>query len=675
MKGLFTRIPLRVKLYASSVLSLILLGILVVLFLNIKNMMADLTAQEEEFNVISSDILSTERAIRDYINNNIKIVDMENKYNALSASLQNGPIKDIFSSLWEKIVEFEKNRVRNEAIDSKISELAQSSIEMSNGFITSMSEQLADEIKRHDVTVLQRKTIAGAIVNTSANYEIIVRFLRLKEDPSQRGEMLNFINILLDNVERDIKMLANTPFHTLAIEAKRLNTEVKKLVIEYTMHVDRQNAIEVEVTETVDNIILLLEKQSASQRQEFSQTIQQGFFIFFLVISISVVCSLLITWLTNRDIFRQIGGIVSIAQRIADGDMEAKVETGGAGILGKLTLALQTMVVSLKSMVNDAEKSREEANKQAELSTVAMEEAKEARQEALDAKRKGQLEVADHLDAMVRQLSDSSQSLRSKVDQVSAGADSQNRSLTETATAMEEMNATVLEVANNAEQAAGNSELAKDHAQTGASIFNEVISSIGNIQAQATIMKEGLGELGNRAEGIGTILDVISDIADQTNLLALNAAIEAARAGEAGRGFAVVADEVRKLAEKTMQATREVGEAIHAIQQETSTNISAMEQASEAVEHSTDLAGKAGEALDQIVESVLSSTDQVRAIATAVVEQTHASEEITRTIETVNQVSSDTADNMSQSREALEELADLATRISAFISKLREDSK
>ena len=130
-----------------------------------------------------------------------------------------------------------------------------------------------------------------------------------------------------------------------------------------------------------------------------------------------------------------------------------------------------------------------------------------------------------------------------------------------------------------------------------------------------------MGELGKQAQGIGQIITVIEDIADQTNLLALNAAIEAARAGEAGRGFAVVADEVRKLAEKTMSATREVVDFVGAIQDCAQKNVVATDSAVKLVEESTGLAGQSGEALHAIVGMVQRTADQVRAIATASEEQ------------------------------------------------------
>jgi methyl-accepting chemotaxis protein len=166
-------------------------------------------------------------------------------------------------------------------------------------------------------------------------------------------------------------------------------------------------------------------------------------------------------------------------------------------------------------------------------------------------------------------------------------------------------------------------------------------------------------------------MGVIGDIADQTNLLALNAAIEAARAGDAGRGFAVVADEVRKLAEKTMGATKEVGQAIASIQSGTAANLAAMDGAVHAVEGSTGLAEQAGGALKEIVALVESTADRVRCIAAASEEQSAASEQINRAIERINRISEVTAESMTRSSQAIAGLSGLSANLRAVTESMQ----
>ena len=167
-------------------------------------------------------------------------------------------------------------------------------------------------------------------------------------------------------------------------------------------------------------------------------------------------------------------------------------------------------------------------------------------------------------------------------------------------------------------------------------------------------------------------MNVISDIADQTNLLALNAAIEAARAGEAGRGFAVVADEVRKLAEKTMASTNDVGNAIKAIQESTAKSMTGVDQAVERIGEATDLASRSGQALQEIVRNAEATADQVNAIATASEEQSAASEEINQTIVEVNDMSRQTAEAMAEAAKAVTELADQAQNLTGLIHEMKQ---
>ena len=295
----------------------------------------------------------------------------------------------------------------------------------------------------------------------------------------------------------------------------------------------------------------------------------------------------------------------------------------------------------------------------------------EQQRQAKAATARGIVQAAERIEGVVEVITSASEELSAQVEQASRGADEQAQRVGETATAMEEMNATVLEVAKNAGNAAATSGQAKTQAEEGAAVVARVIAGIGEVQRLSLGLKDDMTALGRQAEGIGAIMNVISDIADQTNLLALNAAIEAARAGEAGRGFAVVADEVRKLAEKTMAATKEVGEAIAAVQDGTRKNIGNVDQAAHKVEEATELAAKSGDALRAIVALVDTTTDQIRSIATASEQQSATSEEINRAIEAVNRISSETSDAMRQSAQAVLELANQAQSLRALTMDMK----
>ena len=185
-------------------------------------------------------------------------------------------------------------------------------------------------------------------------------------------------------------------------------------------------------------------------------------------------------------------------------------------------------------------------------------------------------------------------------------------------------------------------------------------------------LKQDMLQLNTHAQAISQIMGVISDIADQTNLLALNAAIEAARAGDAGRGFAVVADEVRKLAEKTMASTHDVGNAINAIQESTSKSMASTDNALEQVNQATGYASQSGQALNEILETVLGMADQVNAIATASEEQSAASDEINLSIEHVNEMAKQTATAMAEAASAVAELARQSQNLGLLVNEMRQ---
>ncbi len=280
-------------------------------------------------------------------------------------------------------------------------------------------------------------------------------------------------------------------------------------------------------------------------------------------------------------------------------------------------------------------------------------------------------DAASKASATSERMAAASRELSERIDQANGGAQEQDGRVQETVTAVEEMNATILEVARNAGETAKNAQEAGTRAREGADLVVQVVAAVGGVRDASARLKENMRGLGQQAQGIGAVLGVISDIADQTNLLALNAAIEAARAGEAGRGFAVVADEVRKLAEKTMHATKEVGEAITGIQRGTTETERMVDEAAAAVDAATNLAGRSGESLAGIVSVVEAAGDQVRAIATAAEQQSATSEEINRSVESISRIASETADAMAQSARAVAELAELAESLSALVAEIR----
>ena len=281
------------------------------------------------------------------------------------------------------------------------------------------------------------------------------------------------------------------------------------------------------------------------------------------------------------------------------------------------------------------------------------------------------LRVAEQASTISNRVAAASEELSAQVEQVSRGAEMQRSRVESTASAMTEMNSTVLEVARSAGQASEQSEQTRQKADDGSLLVNRVVQAIHAVNTVTSTLHANMQELGVQAESIGGVMNVISDIADQTNLLALNAAIEAARAGEAGRGFAVVADEVRKLAEKTMQATQEVGGSITSIQNSARSNIGSVEEASKSVTEATELVNSSGEALKEIVDLASASSALVASIATAAEEQSATSEEINLSIEEINHVVGETTEGMVQASAAVQELSHMAQELNRVMEELK----
>ncbi len=264
--------------------------------------------------------------------------------------------------------------------------------------------------------------------------------------------------------------------------------------------------------------------------------------------------------------------------------------------------------------------------------------------------------VLDKAHSVCNKLSMDVRHLSQLVADVDKGVEVQRVRLGETGEAMERVAEAAQESSIRVREVSDNAETSRGQAVTGEEEVRGAVASIETIKSTILHLKEAMAGLGEKASNIGQVMSVINEVADQTNLLALNAAIEAARAGEAGRGFAVVADEVRKLAEKTMTSTIEVSNAIKAIQASTDQSMQQVEQAVRNIAQATEFSNNSGESFQEILQLVEHTADEVRAIATASEEQSAASEEITSSIAEVNSIASSTAEAMRGAAKGLESL-------------------
>ena len=280
-------------------------------------------------------------------------------------------------------------------------------------------------------------------------------------------------------------------------------------------------------------------------------------------------------------------------------------------------------------------------------------------------------DVMDKVNRSSQDVASASVELNSNAEQMANASHEVVGQANTMATASEEMSATSMDIANNCHRAAESSNQASKTAQAGAGIVKNTVDGMTRIADKVRSSATVVEQLGTRSDQIGEIVATIEDIADQTNLLALNAAIEAARAGEQGRGFAVVADEVRALAERTSRATREIGEMIKNIQSETRKAVAAMEDGVNEVEKGTREAARSGQALEEILEKINEVTVQISQIATAAEEQTATTREISNNIQQISDVVEMSAKGSMDISQASSGLSQLSVDLQDMVRKFK----
>ena len=256
-------------------------------------------------------------------------------------------------------------------------------------------------------------------------------------------------------------------------------------------------------------------------------------------------------------------------------------------------------------------------------------------------------------------------------EDMSAGATQQDQEITNTSSAVEELTVSMKQVSNNAEASAEAARRALDAAEQGNRAVRDTLEGMQRIRASVQATAKKIKSLGDRSLEISEIINVINDITEQTNLLALNAAIEAARAGEAGRGFAVVADEVRKLAEHSRTATKDIAALIKAIQAETNEAVVVMEEGTKEVEVGAKLADQAGKALEAISSVVRQSAELVQEISLASKQQVRGTEGVANAMQIISNITRQTSQGARQTARTVEHMVKLSEQLNEALSQFR----
>ncbi len=278
-------------------------------------------------------------------------------------------------------------------------------------------------------------------------------------------------------------------------------------------------------------------------------------------------------------------------------------------------------------------------------------------------------EMSIQATVIASRVASAAEKLSAQTELIVEGSHFQRESIEKTSTAMTQMNASVLEVAHNAATTAEQSNSVLQKAQKGIDNIGQMSHAMQTLTGSADNLTKNMEKLDQLSAGIGSIINVITDIADQTNLLALNAAIEAARAGEAGRGFAVVADEVRKLAEKTMDATREVSESVRSIQDSSTANQEEVKRVVKQISQTSEIAKQSEESLQEIASVTSQNTSMIHQIANAANEQTTVSDGISHSMNDINDVVNKTTEAIIQSADVIRELAEQAQELQRTMNR------
>ena len=384
-----------------------------------------------------------------------------------------------------------------------------------------------------------------------------------------------------------------------------------------------------------------------------------------------LLLGILLAFIITRMITGPLARTQKFAQAVAQGDLDRELDVVSSDETGMLADDLRLMVSNLKQKIAEANQKTEEAREASERAQVATAHAQEAVKRAENARRDGMISAAGNLEGSVNIISSASVELSAQIEHSTQNAQEVAQRLQEVATAMNEMTATVQEVARNASTASTMSAQAREQAIKGKDVVRRSLKSTQTLHSLSVKLKSDMSDLQEKTAAITGIMSVISDIADQTNLLALNAAIEAARAGEAGRGFAVVADEVRKLAEKTMTSTADVEKAISAINVSMNESLHAVETAVNQIETSTELASQAEQSLESIVRDAENAANEIQSIATASEEQSATSDEINNSINNVNELTSRSSAAMSECAQAVSELARQSQELNTLVENMK----
>ncbi|MBT8764861.1 HAMP domain-containing methyl-accepting chemotaxis protein [Metapseudomonas boanensis] len=397
---------------------------------------------------------------------------------------------------------------------------------------------------------------------------------------------------------------------------------------EYTATLEKQRQEYAQLEKQAKRIVEAVDQAYALQKADMQAQQDASSMLILMAAALALAIGLAATAVITLLIVRPLQRVIGLARQIAEGDLSASIEVQRRDEIGQLMAAMQSMSNNLREMVG-------------------------------------------RLQGGVTQLSVSAQALSAVTEQTRIGVNGQKEETDQVATAMSQMAATVQEVARNAEAAAASTESADSRVNTGSQVVRQTLDRVNQLARAMEEATSSIQQLSQDTQSIGTVLDVIKNVAEQTNLLALNAAIEAARAGEQGRGFAVVADEVRALARRTQQSTAEIERLIATLREGVRNSVIHMQQSGSLVEMTVQDANLTEDALAGIAEAVTLIHQMNQQIAAAAEQQSAVAEEINRSVTSIRDIADQSASAMEETASSSTQLARLGHDLQGMAAHFR----
>ncbi|KJZ44962.1 chemotaxis protein [Pseudomonas fluorescens] len=397
---------------------------------------------------------------------------------------------------------------------------------------------------------------------------------------------------------------------------------------EYTGLLAQEKTVYGQLHQRAAQVVERVDQAYVAEDQSMQAELKKNSLLIIGSSALALLVGLIAAWVITRLIVAPLRSVIRVAQQIASGDLSATVEVTRRDEIGQLMQAMQQMGAGLSSIVSG-------------------------------------------LQAGIEQLASSAQSLSAVTEQTNLEVSSQKEETEQVATAMNQMTATVHDVARNAEEAAQAAQTADDKVESGQQVVRQSMARIEQLADSATSASSSIESLSAEIQNIGTVLSVIKSVAEQTNLLALNAAIEAARAGEQGRGFAVVADEVRALAKRTQQSTEEIERLVSALRSAAQSSVQQIQNSGELVKLAVSDALQTESALGSIAAAVSLIQQMNQQIAAAAEEQSSVAEEINRSVTSIRASADQSSLAMQGNAASSIELAQLGVELKGMVGHFR----